>query len=137
MGIKPARGVLLYGPPGCSKTLMAKALATESQANFIAVKGTPTKHIHKGMQPRLGYKMYIYHRSLSSFFVICCAGPELFSKWVGESERAVREVFRKARAAAPCIIFFVYISSFFFNFKKTQSDSLNFFSGRNRLFGGA
>ncbi|ELR19280.1 ATPase, AAA domain containing protein [Acanthamoeba castellanii str. Neff] len=71
MGIRPPRGILLYGPPGCSKTLMAKALATESGANFIAVKG-----------------------------------PELFSKWVGESERAVREVFRKARAAAPCIIFF-------------------------------
>lgn len=61
----------MYGPPGCSKTLMAKALAHESRINFIAVKG-----------------------------------PELFSKWVGESERAVREVFRKARAAAPSIIFF-------------------------------
>jgi len=71
MGIRPPRGILLYGPPGCSKTLMAKALATESGANFIAVKG-----------------------------------PELFSKWVGESERAVREVFRKARAASPCIVFF-------------------------------
>lgn len=71
MGIRPPKGVLLYGPPGCSKTLMAKALATEAGLNFIAVKG-----------------------------------PELFSKWVGESERAVREVFRKARAASPSIIFF-------------------------------
>jgi AAA family ATPase len=71
MGIKPPKGILLYGPPGCSKTLMAKALATEAGLNFLAVKG-----------------------------------PELFSKWVGESERAVREVFRKARAAAPAIIFF-------------------------------
>lgn len=71
MGIRPPKGLLLYGPPGCSKTLMAKALATESRLNFIAVKG-----------------------------------PELFSKWVGESERAVREVFRKARAAAPSIVFF-------------------------------
>lgn len=71
LGISPPRGVLLYGPPGCSKTLIAKALATESGLNFLAVKG-----------------------------------PELFSKWVGESERAVREVFRKARAAAPAIIFF-------------------------------
>ncbi|XP_061165110.1 ATPase family gene 2 protein homolog A-like [Saccostrea echinata] len=71
MGITPPRGILMYGPPGCSKTMIAKALATESGLNFLAVKG-----------------------------------PELFSKWVGESERAVREVFRKARAAAPSIVFF-------------------------------
>lgn len=71
MGITPPKGVLMYGPPGCSKTLIAKALATESGLNFIAIKG-----------------------------------PELFSKWVGESERAIREVFRKARAAAPSIVFF-------------------------------
>lgn len=71
LGIRPPKGVLLYGPPGCSKTLAAKALATESQMNFIAVKG-----------------------------------PELFSKWVGESERAVQQLFRKARAAAPTVVFF-------------------------------
>jgi len=71
LGVPPPKGILLYGPPGCSKTLLAKALATESSRNFIAVKG-----------------------------------PELFSKWVGDSEKAVREVFRKARAAAPSIIFF-------------------------------
>ncbi|VDI33694.1 AAA family ATPase, partial [Mytilus galloprovincialis] len=71
MGISPPRGILMYGPPGCSKTMIAKALATESGLNFIAIKG-----------------------------------PELFNKWVGESERAVREVFRKARAAAPSIVFF-------------------------------
>lgn len=71
MGISPPKGVLLYGPPGCSKTLMAKALATESKLNFLAVKG-----------------------------------PELYNKWVGESEKAIREIFRKARAAAPSIIFF-------------------------------
>ncbi|KAJ1734050.1 AAA+-type ATPase [Coemansia biformis] len=71
MGIRPPKGVLLYGPPGCSKTLTAKALATEAGLNFIAVRG-----------------------------------PELLSKWVGESEKAVREVFRKARAAAPAIVFF-------------------------------
>ncbi|RUS24731.1 AAA family ATPase [Jimgerdemannia flammicorona] len=71
LGIRPPKGILLYGPPGCSKTLMAKALATEAGLNFIAVKG-----------------------------------PELFSKWVGESEKAVREVFRKARAASPSIVFF-------------------------------
>ena len=70
MGIRPPRGVLLYGPPGCSKTLAAKALAAESRTNFLAVKG-----------------------------------PELFSKWVGESERAVAALFRRARAAAPAIIF--------------------------------
>ena len=72
MGIRPPRGILLYGPPGCSKTMMAKALATESSLNFIAVKG-----------------------------------PELFSKWVGESELAVRELFRKAKLASPAIIFFI------------------------------
>ncbi|XP_665477.1 ATPases of the AAA+ class [Cryptosporidium hominis TU502] len=71
MKIKPPSGVLLYGPPGCSKTLMAKAVATESKMNFISVKG-----------------------------------PELFSKWVGESEKSIREIFRKARQNSPCIIFF-------------------------------
>lgn len=70
-GISPPRGILMYGPPGCSKTMVAKALATESGLNFLAVKG-----------------------------------PECFSKWVGESERAVREIFCKARAVAPSIIFF-------------------------------
>lgn len=71
MGIQPPKGVLLYGPPGCSKTMIAKALANESGLNFLAIKG-----------------------------------PELMNKYVGESERAVREVFRKARAVAPSIIFF-------------------------------
>ncbi|XP_023974948.1 ATPase family gene 2 protein homolog A isoform X5 [Physeter macrocephalus] len=71
MGIQPPKGVLLYGPPGCSKTMIAKALANESGLNFLAVKG-----------------------------------PELMNKYVGESERAVREIFRKARAVAPSIIFF-------------------------------
>jgi transitional endoplasmic reticulum ATPase len=71
IGITPPKGVLIFGPPGCGKTLLARAVATESEANFISVKG-----------------------------------PELLSKWVGESEKAVREVFRKARTAAPAIIFF-------------------------------
>ena len=71
MGITPPRGVLLFGPPGCGKTLLGRAVATESEANFISIKG-----------------------------------PEIFSKWVGESEKAVREVFRKARTAAPAVIFF-------------------------------
>ncbi|RLG64978.1 AAA family ATPase, partial [archaeon] len=70
LGIKPPKGILLYGPPGCGKTLLAKAVATESGANFVAVKG-----------------------------------PEIFSKWVGESERAIREIFRKARQVAPCVVF--------------------------------
>jgi SpoVK/Ycf46/Vps4 family AAA+-type ATPase len=76
LGITPPKGILLYGPPGCSKTLMAKALATECSRNFIAVKG-----------------------------------PELFNKYVGESEKAIREIFRKARAAAPSIVFFDEIDS--------------------------
>ncbi|GAI68151.1 unnamed protein product, partial [marine sediment metagenome] len=71
MGIKPPRGILLYGPPGCGKTLLARAVAHESKANFISIKG-----------------------------------PELLSKYVGESEKAIREIFRKAKMAAPCIIFF-------------------------------
>lgn len=70
LGVSAPKGVLLYGPPGCSKTLTAKALATESGINFLAVKG-----------------------------------PEIFNKYVGESERAIREVFRKARSASPSIIF--------------------------------
>lgn len=76
LGIRPPKGVLLYGPPGCGKTLLAKAVATECEANFITIKG-----------------------------------PEVFSKWVGESEKAIREVFRKARMAAPAIIFFDEIDS--------------------------
>jgi SpoVK/Ycf46/Vps4 family AAA+-type ATPase len=71
LGIEPPRGILLYGPPGCGKTLIAKAVATESRANFIAVKG-----------------------------------PELLSKWFGESEKRVRDLFKKAKQVAPCIIFF-------------------------------
>ncbi|MFW6111019.1 MAG: AAA family ATPase, partial [Thermoproteota archaeon] len=76
LGIKPPKGILLYGPPGCGKTLLARAVATESEANFISIKG-----------------------------------PEVFSKWVGESEKAVREVFRKGRMAAPAVIFFDEIDS--------------------------
>lgn len=71
LGIQPPRGVLMFGPPGCSKTMIAKALATESNVNFLSIKG-----------------------------------PELFSMWVGESERAVRDLFHKARQVAPSIIFF-------------------------------
>ncbi len=71
LGIRAPRGVLLYGPPGCGKTLLAKAVAHESQANFILVKG-----------------------------------PELLNKWVGESEKGMREIFKKARQVAPTVIFF-------------------------------
>lgn len=75
-GMSPSRGVLFYGPPGCGKTLMAKAVANECQANFISVKG-----------------------------------PELLTMWFGESEANVREVFEKARAAAPCVLFFDELDS--------------------------
>lgn len=71
VGIAAPCGVLLWGPPGCGKTLLAKAVANESRANFISVKG-----------------------------------PELLNKYVGESERAVRQVFARARASSPCVIFF-------------------------------
>ncbi|KAG2359694.1 P-loop containing nucleoside triphosphate hydrolase protein [Suillus spraguei] len=71
LGVRPPKGLLLYGPPGCSKTVLARACATESGVNFVAVKG-----------------------------------PELLNKYVGESERAVRDIFSKARTASPSIIFF-------------------------------
>ncbi|MGV8077567.1 MAG: CDC48 family AAA ATPase [Methanosarcina sp.] len=76
MGIKAPRGILLYGPPGTGKTMIAQAVAKESNANFISVKG-----------------------------------PEMFSKWLGESEKAIRETFKKARQVAPCVIFFDEIDS--------------------------
>jgi len=69
MGITPPKGILLYGPPGCGKTLLAKAVANESGANFISIKG-----------------------------------PEVLTMWVGESEKKIRELFRRARQVAPCII---------------------------------
>lgn len=71
LNLKPEKGVLLYGPPGCSKTMLVKALAAEAGLNFLAVKGA-----------------------------------EIVSMYVGESERSIREIFRKARAASPSIIFF-------------------------------
>ena len=69
-GVSPLKGVLMYGPPGCSKTMLVKAVATETRMNFIPLKG-----------------------------------PELFSKYVGESEKAIRKLFSRARAAAPCLVF--------------------------------
>jgi len=71
MGVKPPKGALLYGPPGCGKTLLARAVATETGANMILVRG-----------------------------------PEIISKWMGESEKAVREIFRKAKASSPCVVIF-------------------------------
>ena len=76
MGVRPPRGALIYGPPGCGKTLLGRALATETGANMILVKG-----------------------------------PEILSKWIGESEKAIREIFRKAKAAAPCVVIFDELDS--------------------------
>lgn len=76
MGIRPPKGALLYGPSGTGKTLIAKALATESNANIIIVRG-----------------------------------PEVLSKWVGESEKAIREIFRKAKTSSPCIVVFDELDS--------------------------
>ena len=75
-GMSPSKGVLFYGPPGCGKTLMAKAVANECSSNFVSVKG-----------------------------------PELLTMWFGESEGNVREVFDKARAASPCVLFFDELDS--------------------------
>jgi transitional endoplasmic reticulum ATPase len=75
-GMQPSKGVLFYGPPGCGKTLLAKAVANECSANFVSIKG-----------------------------------PELLTMWFGESEANVREVFDKARAAAPCVLFFDELDS--------------------------
>ncbi len=76
LGHRMPHGILLHGPSGTGKTLLAKAVATQSEANFISVRG-----------------------------------PELLSKWVGESERGIREIFRRARQASPCVIFFDEIDS--------------------------
>ncbi|KAF2644763.1 AAA-domain-containing protein [Massarina eburnea CBS 473.64] len=89
-GAQSRKGVLLYGPPGCAKTLIAQAVATESNLNFLAVKGS-----------------------------------ELIKMYVGESERAIRDIFRRARAAKPCIIFFDEIDSIGKSREKTQDSGLN------------
>ncbi|KAF1351587.1 AAA-domain-containing protein [Lizonia empirigonia] len=89
-GPQSRKGVLMYGPPGCAKTLIAQAVATESHQNFLAVKGS-----------------------------------ELIKMYVGESERAIRDVFRRARAAKPCIIFFDEIDSIGKARDKTQDSGLN------------
>jgi len=87
MGVKPPKGVLLYGPPGCGKTLLARALAAECGANMILVRG-----------------------------------PEILSKWVGESEKAIREIFRKAKASAPCVIIFDELDSLAKSKIKNETD---------------
>jgi transitional endoplasmic reticulum ATPase len=89
MGIRPVKGVLLVGAPGVGKTMLAKAVATERESNFISIKG-----------------------------------PELLSKYVGESEKAVRELFRKAKMAAPCIIFIDEIDSIAYTRSGDSSDSM-------------
>lgn len=93
MNLPPPKGVLLYGPPGCSKTLMAKALATESGMNFLAGNAYV-------------YCVRILHASLCRLTLITVRGPELLSKWLGDSEKAVQTLFRRARAVAPSIVFF-------------------------------
>ena len=93
-GMSPSKGVLFYGPPGCGKTLLAKAIANECQANFISVKG-----------------------------------PELLTMWFGESEANVRELFDKARAAAPCVLFFDELDSI----AKARGSSMGDAGGADRV----
>ena len=87
VGLNAPAGVLLYGPPGCGKTLVARAVSNESKANFISIKG-----------------------------------PELLNKYVGESEKAVRSLFKRAKLSAPCVIFFDELDSLV---PKRGSDSNN------------
>ena len=87
-GMQPSKGVLFYGPPGCGKTLLAKAVANECSANFISIKG-----------------------------------PELLTMWFGESEANVRDVFDKARAAAPCVLFFDELDSIAVSRGGSQGDA--------------
>jgi transitional endoplasmic reticulum ATPase len=87
-GLQPSKGVLFYGPPGCGKTLLAKAIANECQANFISIKG-----------------------------------PELLTMWFGESEANIRELFDKARAAAPCVLFFDELDSIARSRGSSQGDA--------------
>ncbi|MEM7622235.1 MAG: CDC48 family AAA ATPase [Planctomycetota bacterium] len=89
-GVRPPKGILLAGPPGVGKTMLAKAVATQTQANFISVKG-----------------------------------PELMSKFVGDSEHRLREVFRKARQASPCIVFFDEIDALIPRRGLNQSDAVS------------
>lgn len=93
-GMNPSKGVLFYGPPGCGKTLLAKAIANECQANFISIKG-----------------------------------PELLTMWFGESEANVRDVFDKARAASPCVLFFDELDSI----AKSRGSSLGDSGGTDRV----
>ena len=85
LGLSRPSGIMLTGPPGCGKTLVAKAVANESGLNFISVKG------------RIRFFFYFFINTL---------GPELLNKYVGESERSVRRVFERARSSKPCVIFF-------------------------------
>lgn len=87
-GMQPSKGVLFYGPPGCGKTLLAKAVANECSANFISIKG-----------------------------------PELLTMWFGESEANVRDVFDKARAASPCVLFFDELDSIAVSRGSSQGDA--------------
>ncbi|RMZ80844.1 hypothetical protein DV737_g2833, partial [Chaetothyriales sp. CBS 132003] len=99
MSLPPKKGLLMYGPPGCSKTLLVRALAREAGLNFLAVKGA-----------------------------------ELISQYVGESERAVREVFRKSRAASPSILFFDEIDSIALNVLTTLLNEMDGFEPLRNVF---
>ena len=105
LGMKPPSGVLLHGPPGCSKTTLVRAVANASGAAFLTLSGTPSM-----LRGATAYRTHACLRVLAPCACVCacvCVSPaaEIFSSLLGEAERTLRELFRRAREAAPAVVF--------------------------------